>query len=190
MRTEARSEPRVGLAHADAEIALAARDARQDRLALLFAAELQQQRAGLAVGHPVRAGRGAVAEQLLGHDVAVEEARSPPPYCLGQVMPSQPLAPSALLNSGDARVPAREAILGLDLRQRLLEERADFAAQRLGLGRQMERREFELGDGHRHLGGWMPLLCRLILCRATREFRGSNAPPSTSPAAAPGGIRR
>src|SRR5712671_319843 len=138
----------------------------------------------------MRAGGGAVAQQLLGDDVAVEEA---------------PLAAAVLLGPGDAdpallaqrlaelrreRVPAREAVLGLEARQRLLEEGADLTAQRLGLVRQMERREFELGDGHRHLGCWMPLLCRLILDRATREFRGTNAPPCDPPTAAPGGIRR
>jgi hypothetical protein len=54
----------------------------------------------------------------------------------------------------------------------------------------MERREFELGNGHRHLDGWMLPLCRLILGQATGEFRGTNAKTATAPAATPGGIRR
>src|SRR5436309_12016629 len=64
---------RVRLAHPDREITLAPGDARQDGLTLLLTAEAQEQRARLAVGHPVRAGRRAVAQKLFGDDKAVEE---------------------------------------------------------------------------------------------------------------------
>src|SRR3546814_5792316 len=45
---------RIRFAHADAEVALAAGDARQDALTLLLCAEAEQERAALAVRDPVQ----------------------------------------------------------------------------------------------------------------------------------------
>src|SRR6266404_7028380 len=122
-------------------------------------------------------GRRAVAQKLLGDDVAVEEAALAAAVLLGPGDADPALLAHRLAELGRARVPACEAVLGLEAGQRLLEKGADLHAQCLGLGGQVERRKFELWDGHRHLGGWMPLLCRLILDRATREFRETNAAP-------------
>src|SRR6202008_3293067 len=70
---------------------------------------------------------------------------------------------------GRARIPAGEAVFRFDRGQCLLEESPHLGAQRLCFRRQMKRRELELGNGHRRLGGWMLLLCRLILDGATWE---------------------
>src|SRR5262249_52292482 len=175
---------------ADREIAFASSDARQDGVALLLAAKAQQQRTRLAIGHPVRAGRRAVAQQLLGDDVALQEALLVAAILLGPGDADPAALAQRLAELGRAGVPACEAILGPQRRQRLLEESSHLGAQCLGLRRQVERREFQLGNGHRRLGGWMLLLCRLILGGATTQFRGSNAAPSAPPAPAHGGIRR
>src|SRR5690606_30077282 len=63
---------RVGLAHADAEIAFAAHDTRQDGLALFLRAEPEQQRAALPVGDPVERHGRAGRKQFLGDDVAIQ----------------------------------------------------------------------------------------------------------------------
>ena len=65
---------RVGLAHPDRERQLAARDRRQELLALRLGAEAQEQGTGLAVGDPVGGHRRAGGEHLLEHDVALERA--------------------------------------------------------------------------------------------------------------------
>src|SRR5690242_9210188 len=96
----------VGLAHADAEIALALDDARQHRLTLLLAAEAQDERPALAVGHPMRADRRARRQQLLGDDVALEEA---------------PLLPAIFLGPGHAD-PAALAEAATELRRMALRE--------------------------------------------------------------------
>jgi hypothetical protein len=70
-------------------------------------------------------------------------------------MPIQPFLPIALLNSAE-RVFQLAKRSSVEAGQRLLEEGANLDAQRLGLGRQMERRELELGDRHCLLGGWTP----------------------------------
>src|SRR6266404_2394815 len=106
-------------------------------------------------------GRRAVAQKLLGDDVAVEETALAAAVLLGPGDADPALLAHRLAELGRARVPAREAVLGLEAGQRLLEEGANLDAQRLGLGRQMERRELELGDGHCHLARLdAPLLCR------------------------------
>ena len=139
---------RVGLAHADREEALAGGDARQDRLALLLAAEAQQQRAGLAVGDPVGAGGRAVAQQLLGDDVALEEALLRAAILLGPGDADPALLAELAAELRREGIPAGEAVLRLHLGQRLLEESADFDTQLFRFGRQVKRREFELGYGH------------------------------------------
>ena len=63
---------RVGLAHAEREIAFAARDRRQKALLLLFGAVAQQAGPGLAVAEPVRRARRRDREHFLGHDEALE----------------------------------------------------------------------------------------------------------------------
>src|SRR5207237_5661017 len=69
-RGEVRS--RVGLAHADAEDELAARDSWQDIAPLLLRAVGEQRGSDLTVGEPVRAHRRARAQQLLGDDQPLE----------------------------------------------------------------------------------------------------------------------
>jgi len=67
--------PGVRFAHADAEIAFAADDARQDRLPLLLGAEAKQERTALAIGDPVQSDRSARRQQFLGDDVAIERGQ-------------------------------------------------------------------------------------------------------------------
>src|SRR6185437_10057932 len=146
-------------------------DLRQDRLALLLVAEAQQQWTRLAVGDPMCPGRRAVAEQLLGNDVAFEEALLRAAVLLGPG-DADPAPLAELAGEGRRKgIPAGEAVFRLHLGQRLLQERAHLVPQRLGFRRQMERREFELGNRHGLLGGWMLPLCRLIIDCATEEFR-------------------
>jgi hypothetical protein len=63
---------RVGLAHADAEVALAAGDPRQDLATRPLAAVPQDLRTALPVGDPVRTDRRPAGEELLDNDVALE----------------------------------------------------------------------------------------------------------------------
>src|SRR6185437_13402526 len=104
---------RIGLAHADREVALARRDLRQDRLALLLVAETQQQRTRLAVGDPVRAGRRAVAQQLLGDDVALEEALLRAAVLLGPGDADPALLAEFPREGRRKGIPAGEAVFGL-----------------------------------------------------------------------------
>ena len=90
----------VGLAHADAEEAFAGGDARQDRLLLLLGADAQDRGAGLAVGDPVRADRGAGGQHFLQHHVAFERGCVRARHSrFGQVMPIQPRLPIARENA-------------------------------------------------------------------------------------------
>ena len=61
-------------AHADRGVEAPDGDARQEAATLLLGAVGQQPGSDLPVGDPVRADRGAVGEQFLGHDVAVQVA--------------------------------------------------------------------------------------------------------------------
>src|SRR5262249_23164780 len=137
----------------------------------------------LAVGDPVRAGRRAVAQELLGDDVALEEASLAAAVLLGPRDADPTLLPHRPAELGRTRVPARETGLALDDGPYLLEDGAHLHAKRFRLRRQMEGREFELGNGHRRLPGWMRHLCRLMLDGATGEFRGSmpRRPPRLPP---------
>ena len=63
----------VRLAHPDGEVRLAAHDGGQEALALGLGAEAQQQRAALALGHPVSAGRRARRQQFLQQHVPLQE---------------------------------------------------------------------------------------------------------------------
>src|SRR5262249_27706346 len=73
----------IGLAHADAEEALALADSGEEAPALRLCPEAQEQRPALPVGGPVRRDRGTGDEQLLGHDVALEEAALAAAVALG-----------------------------------------------------------------------------------------------------------
>ena len=105
-------------------------------------------------------------------------------------MPIHPFLPIALLNSAERVFQLGNRSSVLSFGKRLAEERTHLAVQRLGLGRQMERREFELGWTLLSSRRLEASLCRLMLGDATMEFRGSNAPPTAPLAAAHGGIRR
>src|SRR3569623_1386241 len=124
--------PRIGLAHADAEDAVAGGDARQDRFALRLAAELEQGRPALPVGDPVRRDRRAGGERLLDHDFTFERR---------SLMPAIALWPSHAEPAARAERPAEiavEAVPALGALQRgapgkrLGKARAYLAAQLLG----------------------------------------------------------
>jgi len=68
VRTEAKVAPGVGLAHPDREAQLAAADGRQEALLLGLGAEPVDDRATLAVGHPVVTDRRPPPQQLLDDD--------------------------------------------------------------------------------------------------------------------------
>src|SRR5204862_6789785 len=121
--------PRSRLAHADAEAALAARDARQDRRLDRLAGVLEQDRPALPVGGEVQRDRRVGDAELLGDDVALEEA---------------PLAAAVALGPGPADPAPRAdlaaefgAVLGAAARRRVraghlpAQELADLGAQRL-----------------------------------------------------------
>ncbi|MNN24064.1 hypothetical protein D3C81_1374780 [compost metagenome] len=67
---------RVRFAHADAEKRLAGADARQEKILLCIAAELQDQRPALAVGDPVCRHRSTGRQQLLHQHKATERIQS------------------------------------------------------------------------------------------------------------------
>ncbi len=131
---------RAGLAHADAEAELAARDAGQQRLPLLLGAEAQQQRPALPVGDPVRADGGARDQQLLDHDIAFGSG------ALVAAIPLRPCHADPALRAelfAELAAAARPRARALDRRlagERLLQESADRAAKRPGFRRQVVRR--------------------------------------------------
>src|SRR5256885_1858 len=85
--------------------------------------------ARLVIGHPMGAGGRAVAQKLFGDDVAVQEAPLAAAILPGPGDADPALLAHRLAEFRRARIPAREAVLGLDPRQCLLEEGADFHAQ-------------------------------------------------------------
>ena len=62
------------LAHADREAELAPADRGEEPLPLVLGAEPVDDRTGLAVGHPVVADGGAVAQEILDDDEPVDRA--------------------------------------------------------------------------------------------------------------------
>src|SRR5438093_12463655 len=73
---------RVRLAHADGEGQLAARDPRQEALALLLGAEAQQERTALPVGDPMRGDGSPGRQHLLEHHVPLQGRALVPPVLL------------------------------------------------------------------------------------------------------------
>src|SRR5262249_7374508 len=141
---------RVRLAHADRERELAADDAGQDLLTLRLRAEAEQQRAALAIGHPVRAHGRAGGEHLLHDDVALEKG------ALVAAILLRPRHPDPAARADAARELAVESAPrarapGGPRAEFLLEEVAHFGAEALGFGRQVVERESE--DG-RHGREW------------------------------------
>ena len=125
---------RVRLAHPDGEGQLAARDPRQEALALLLGAEAEQQRAALAVGHPVRAHRRARGQGLLEHHVALQRGALVAAVLLGP----RHADPAALAHPAREvavePAPGARALRGPVLGHLGLEEGADLVAQRFCLG--------------------------------------------------------
>ncbi len=138
----------IGLAHADAEIAFAARDLRQIGALLRLGAEAQDERAGLAVGDPMRARRRARRQHLLGHDIAFERRPAAPAIALrpGHADPAARTHGAAEL--GRELAPAAQARLERAGATLLVEEATDVGAQPLRLGRKAGRLEVEPGDAH------------------------------------------
>ena len=119
----------IGLAHADAESQFARGDAGQQGFLLLVRAELDDRRAGLPVGNPVRTDRGTPSQRFLDHDIALIGAA---------------LVPAVLLRPGHAEiaglahfqaelavepVPVIAALARGAVAQVLVEERAELGAQ-------------------------------------------------------------
>ena len=130
--------PRVGLAHADAEEALAAHDGRQEALALGLGAEAQQQRPALPVSRPMGGDRRPGDEQLLGHDVALQRG------ALAAAIAARPghADPAACgqlaAEGGIEHRPAVGAALGRQAGRLGAQELAHLGAQRGDAGRQLD----------------------------------------------------
>ena len=128
---------RVGLAHADRERQLAARDRGQEALALGLGAEAEQQRPALAVRHPVRADRRPRGQHLLEHHVALEEAPLVTTVARG---PRHPDPPARAHLAAERRVEAAPGVRALGapaVFQLGAQEVAHLGAERLGRGRQV-----------------------------------------------------
>ena len=138
---------RVGLAHPDGERQLPPRDGRQEALALLLRAEAQQQRAGLAIGHPVGADRRAGGEGLLEHDVALQERALVAAVLLGPRHADPALGGELLRKLRMVPTPSARPLFGGELGQLRPEELADLLAQLFRLGRQLVKLEVERGHG-------------------------------------------
>ena len=137
---------RVRLAHADGEAHLALADARQHVGLDALAAVPEKHRPALPVGDEMQAHRRVGDAELLGDDVALEEALLAAAVFLGPGHADPALGAdlaAELLAVGaiDAAGVCAEGA-GLDL---LGEERAHLLAQRLALGRQADRVESQLG---------------------------------------------
>src|SRR5271156_4532909 len=153
---------RIRLAQTDAKAQFAGSNLRQDFFPDLLLAIAQDDRAALAVGGRMGAGRRVRRQHLLGHDIAFE---------LGALVPAVFLGPGhadPTLGSDLAAELARERALAV-MRGKgpgfllLAQKRADLLAQFLGLGRQFDRVEAKAG-GHRVL----------TIARAY-EYRGSSS---------------
>ena len=132
---------RIGLAHADAEIAFAARDGGDVFPALLFRAELQQQGAALPVGHPMGGNGGTGGQHFLQHHVALQKTFPATAVFLGPGHADPATGPHGL---GKFRVGPGPGFGALDAwiaLKMIGDEGADLGAKGLGLGRQKARRE-------------------------------------------------
>ena len=139
----------IGLAHADGEVAFACGNPREDCLALLLAAEAQQQRAALPVRDPVRVDRRAGRQQLLDHDVALERRALVSAVARG---PSHADPAARAEGTAEGGRPVRAevgirppALCGL----RIGDEGADLGTQRVLAWRHLRRREVESCHGAR-----------------------------------------
>jgi hypothetical protein len=138
---------RVGLAHADGERQLPPRDGRQEALTLLFRPEAQQQRARLAIGHPVEADRRAGGQCLLEHHVTLEERPLVAAILLGPRHADPALGRELLRELGMMAAPGARPLVGGELGQLGPEELAHLLAERLRLGGQLVELEVEGGHG-------------------------------------------
>jgi hypothetical protein len=136
----------VWLAHADGEGELAPHDGRQEALALRLGAEAQQQRSALALGDPVRAGRGTGGEQLFEQHVALQERPLLTAVALGPREPDPAAGAELAAELGIEAAPRSRPAHRRPIPERLTEERADLLAEGLGLRWQVEQLEVE--DAH------------------------------------------
>ena len=134
---------RIGLAHADAEIAFAARDPRQVGALLLFSAEAQDGRTGLAVSDPMRARRCARRQHLLGEDIALERRAALAAIVLGPGHADPAVRADGAAEVGRESAPSLEARREAAAGALLGEKAAQLDPERLGLGRQLDRAEAE-----------------------------------------------
>ena len=126
---------RIGLAHADAEEGLAAADARDVEGLLLRRAVLDDERAALPIGDPVRSHRGAGDQQLFRQHEARKRAASATTQRLGQG-DAHPTARGQ--GAAEVRIeagPGARPLVRRALGQRALQELPHFQAQGLVLGR-------------------------------------------------------
>ena len=133
---------RVRLAHADAEVALAGHDARQDRVPHRLAAVAHEHRAALPVRDPVRPHRRARRQQLLGDHVALEEAPLAPAVAPGPSHADEPLlaaAPAELRRVAvEPRAETRREGSRVDLAREELAHARPQGLGGLGKGRVLE----------------------------------------------------
>ncbi len=139
------SEPELGSRKADAEAQFARGDARQDLLLHRLLAVAQQHRAALPVGGRIGAGRRAVRQHLLDHDVAFEMRALMAAVLLrpGHADPALGADLAGEQPRGFDRGPlaVRAERAGLDL---LPQEGAHLLAQFLALRRQLDRIEVKI----------------------------------------------
>src|SRR4051794_7880461 len=149
-----RREIRAGirLTHADAEIALAGGDARQNVVFLLVGADAQEQRSALPVGDPMAADGSAGGQHFLEHHVALKR---------GALMSTVTLRPShadpaarahLAAELGIEAAPGTSALLRRAIGNLTTEKGADFAAQGLGLRRLRRACETQRMHGRAFVG--------------------------------------
>ncbi len=124
----------IGLAHADAVVALAAADARQVFVALGLGAVAQDLRAALPVGDPVRGYGRAGGKQFLDHDIARERSRLAAAVASRQGH-AQPAATAEFAAEfGIGPHPRVGALQRRPILQDFGKKAADLLTQRLGVG--------------------------------------------------------
>ena len=134
---------RFGLAHADAERAFPARDARQYRALRLLVGVAQQHRAGLPIGDEMRLRRRVGGQHFLADDMAFEETALPP-----AVTPGPRHADPAARADAPAELAVERAAPGRVDGPRgdfPGQKRAHFGAQPFGLRGQADRGEVQRG---------------------------------------------
>ncbi len=137
----------IRLAHANAKIAFAGGDARQDIVFLLVGADAQQQRSALPVRDPMATNGRTGGKHFFQHNIAFER---------GALMAAIPLRPGhadpALRAhlAAELRIeaaPGAAALLRRAICILLAEKGAHFAAQRFGLRRMRRRSETQCVHG-------------------------------------------